>query len=177
MFIYTSTLLQINITTQPVFALCFVQQINKNRVIQIYIGAYIKINKCLTNIEVIRPRLSACGVPMDVANTWQSSVASCGSSDGVEGVIQVNANDSVDTRWCCSSAQSQRYLQTASAVLRSSSSSSSRWGRCGRHNSPPASSVMEFIICRSDGSHVPVDTVHPSLLWSSSLSSPRWCHL
>ena len=51
------------------------------------------------------------------------------------------------------------------------------WGCCGRHNSPPASSVMDFIFCRSDGSHVPVDTVHPSLIRSFSLSSPRWYHL
>ena len=29
----------------------------------------------------------------------------------------------------------------------------------------------------SDGSHVSVDTLHPSLLRSSSLSSPGWCHL
>ena len=32
-------------------------------------------------------------------------------------------------------------------------------------------------LLRSDGSHVPVDTVHPSLFRSSSLSSPRWYHL
>ena len=51
------------------------------------------------------------------------------------------------------------------------------WGRCGRHNSPPASSVMDLIFRRSDGSHVSVDTVHPSLLRSSSFSSPRWYHL
>ena len=51
------------------------------------------------------------------------------------------------------------------------------WGRCGRHNSPPASSVMDLVFRRSDGSHVSVDTVHPSLLRSSSLSSPGWCHL
>ena len=61
----------------------------------------------------------------------------------------------------------------------SSSSSSSRShlvvGRCGRHNSPPASSVLNFAFRRSDGSHVSVDTVHPSLLWSSSLSSYRVC--
>ena len=49
--------------------------------------------------------------------------------------------------------------------------------RCGRHNSPPASSVMDFIFRRSDGSHVSVETVHPSLLWSSSFSSPRCYHL
>ena len=51
------------------------------------------------------------------------------------------------------------------------------WGRCGRRNSPPASSVMDFIFRCSDGSHVPFDTVHPCLLRSSSLSSPGWCHL
>ena len=32
---------------------------------------------------------------------------------------------------------------------------------------------MDFIFCCPDGSHVPVDTVHPSLFRSSSLSSPR----
>ena len=51
------------------------------------------------------------------------------------------------------------------------------WGRCGRHNSPPASSVMDLVFRRSDRSHVSVDTVHPSLLRSSSLSSPGWNHL
>ena len=51
------------------------------------------------------------------------------------------------------------------------------WGRCGRHNSPPASSVMVFIFRRSDGCHVSVDTVHTSLLRSSSHSSPGWYHL
>ena len=51
------------------------------------------------------------------------------------------------------------------------------WGRCGRHNSPPASSVMDLVFRRSDGSHVSIDTVHPSLLRSSSFSSPRWYHL
>ena len=51
------------------------------------------------------------------------------------------------------------------------------WGRCGRHNSPPASSGMDFGFRRSDGSHVSIDTVHPSLLLSSSFSSPRWYHL
>ena len=51
------------------------------------------------------------------------------------------------------------------------------WGPCGRRTSPPASSVIDFIFCRSDGSHVPVDTVHPSLFRSSSLSSPGWYHL
>ena len=51
------------------------------------------------------------------------------------------------------------------------------WGRCGRHNSPPGSSVMDFIFRRSDGYRVSVDTVHPSLLRSSSFSYPRWYHL
>ena len=51
------------------------------------------------------------------------------------------------------------------------------WSRCGRHNSPTASSVMDFVFRRSDGSHVSVDTVHPSLLRSSSLSSPGCYHL
>ena len=50
------------------------------------------------------------------------------------------------------------------------------WGRCGRHNSPPASSVMDFIFCCSNVYHVPVDTVHPFLLRYASLSSPRWYH-
>ena len=45
---------------------------------------------------------------------------------------------------------------------------------CGSHNNPPASSVMDFIFRRSDGSHVSVDTVHLSLLLSSSFSSPMW---
>ena len=48
-------------------------------------------------------------------------------------------------------------------------------GRCSRHNSPPAGSGMQFIICYPDSSHVSVDTVHPSLFYSSS--SPRWYHL
>ena len=45
------------------------------------------------------------------------------------------------------------------------------WGSCGRHNCPPVSSVMDLVFRRSDGSRVSVDTVHPSLLRSSSLSS------
>ena len=49
--------------------------------------------------------------------------------------------------------------------------------RCGRHNSPPASSVMDFIFRCSNGYHVSVDIVHPSLLRCSSFSSPRWYHL
>ena len=51
------------------------------------------------------------------------------------------------------------------------------WGRCGRHKSPPASSVMDLVFSLSNGSHVSVDIVHPSLLRSSSLSSPGWYHL
>ena len=51
------------------------------------------------------------------------------------------------------------------------------WGRCSRHNSPPANSVMDLVFRRSDGSYVSVDTIHPSLLRSSSLSSPGWYHL
>ena len=44
-------------------------------------------------------------------------------------------------------------------------------------NSPPTSSVIDFIICCSGGSHVSVDTVHQSLLRSSPFSSPRRYHL
>ena len=51
------------------------------------------------------------------------------------------------------------------------------WGRCGRHSSPQASSVMDLVFRRSYGSHVSVDTVHPSQLRSTSLSSPGWYHL
>ena len=51
------------------------------------------------------------------------------------------------------------------------------WGRCGRHNSPPDSSVVDILLRCSDGSHVRFHTVYPSLLWSSSSSSPRRCHL
>ena len=36
---------------------------------------------------------------------------------------------------------------------------------------------MDFILRCPDSSHVSVDTLHPSLLRSSSFSSPRWCHL
>ena len=36
---------------------------------------------------------------------------------------------------------------------------------------------MDLVFSRSDGSHVSVVTFHPSLLRSSSLSSPGWCHL
>ena len=50
-------------------------------------------------------------------------------------------------------------------------------GRCGRHNSPQASSVIDLVLCRSDGPHVSVDTVHPYLFRSSSLSSPGCYHL
>ena len=49
-------------------------------------------------------------------------------------------------------------------------------GRCGRHNSPPVSSVMDFVFCCSDISHVSVDTFHQSPLRSSFFSS-RWHHL
>ena len=57
------------------------------------------------------------------------------------------------------------------------SSSSSIRSRCGRHNSPPASSVMDSIFCCSDSSDVSVGRIHPSLRRSSSSSSPRWYHL
>ena len=50
------------------------------------------------------------------------------------------------------------------------------WGRCGRHNSPPASSVVDILLRCSDGSHVRCHTIYPSLFWSSS-SSPGRCHL
>ena len=50
------------------------------------------------------------------------------------------------------------------------------WGRCGRHNSPPASSVMDLVFRRSDGSHMSRLT-QSSLLRPSSLSSPGWYHL
>ena len=39
-------------------------------------------------------------------------------------------------------------------------------GALRRHNSPPATSVMDFILRRSDGSRVWIDTVHASLLRS-----------
>ena len=45
------------------------------------------------------------------------------------------------------------------------------WSRCGRQNSPPASSVVDILLRCSDGSHVRFHTVYPSLLWSSSSSS------
>ena len=51
------------------------------------------------------------------------------------------------------------------------------WGRCGRQNSPPASSVVDILRCCSDGSHVRFNTVYPSLLWSSSSSSPSCSHV
>ena len=50
-------------------------------------------------------------------------------------------------------------------------------GRCGRDNSPQASSVIDLVLCRSDDPHVSVDTVHPYLFRSSSLSSPGCYHL
>ena len=37
--------------------------------------------------------------------------------------------------------------------------------------------VTDFVFRYSDGSHVSVDTIHPSLLPSTSHSSPRWYHL
>ena len=37
--------------------------------------------------------------------------------------------------------------------------------------------VMYSLCCRPGGFHVPVDTVHPYLLLSSSHSSARWYHL
>ena len=49
-------------------------------------------------------------------------------------------------------------------------------GRYGRLNSPPASSVMDLIFCRSDGSHA-CPGWHLSLLRSSLFASPRWCHI
>ena len=51
------------------------------------------------------------------------------------------------------------------------------WGHCGKHHSPPASSVMDLVFSRSDGSRVSLDTVHQALLRPSSLSSPGWYHL
>ena len=56
------------------------------------------------------------------------------------------------------------------------------WGRCGRHNSPPASSVVDILLRCSDGSRVGFHTVYPSLLWSSSSSfssssSPSCSHV
>ena len=57
-------------------------------------------------------------------------------------------------------------------ILTASSSSSSRshllWGRYGRHNSPTASSVMDFIFC------LPMSRLAPSI---SSSSSQRRYHL
>ena len=47
--------------------------------------------------------------------------------------------------------------------------------RCSTQ-SPPASSVMDFIFCDRDSSHVSVDTVNPSLVWASS-STPWRYHL
>ena len=49
------------------------------------------------------------------------------------------------------------------------------WGRCCKHNSPPASSVMELIFRRSDGSHVSVDTVNHAWVDSRRLiRRQRW---
>ena len=50
-------------------------------------------------------------------------------------------------------------------------------GLCSRHNSTPASSVINFVFARLDSSHVSVDTVHRSMCWSSSPYSPKWYHL
>ena len=47
-------------------------------------------------------------------------------------------------------------------------------GRCGGHHSVPASSGMHFIVYFPDISHVSVDAVHPSALWSPSSSSRRY---
>ena len=44
------------------------------------------------------------------------------------------------------------------------------WGCCGRHNSPPASSVVDILLRCPDGARVGFHTVYPSLLWSSSSS-------
>ena len=51
------------------------------------------------------------------------------------------------------------------------------WGRCDRHNSPPASSVVDVLLRCSDGSHVRFHTGYLSLLWSSSSSSPSCSHV
>ena len=77
----------------------------------------------------------------------------------------------------CGHASCRMFVDYILIILLLPSATTCMWGRCGRHNSPPASSVMGFIFRRSDGSHVSVDTVHSSLLRSSSLSSPGWCHL
>ena len=45
------------------------------------------------------------------------------------------------------------------------------WGRCG--NSTPASSVMDLVFRRSDGSHISVDTVHPHLQSYSAADNVR----
>ena len=51
------------------------------------------------------------------------------------------------------------------------------WSRYGKHNSPPVSLFLDLLVCCSACPHVPVDAIHPYLLRSSSLSSPRWYHL
>ena len=56
----------------------------------------------------------------------------------------------------------------------SSSSRSHKWGRCDRRNSPPVSSVTDFIFCCPVSSHVSIDTIHPSLLLYSFSSSHMW---
>ena len=52
------------------------------------------------------------------------------------------------------------------------------WGRCVRHNSPPASYVMDLVFRRSDY-HVSVDPVHPIHLCFGlpRFYSPGWYHL
>ena len=86
----------------------------------------------------------------------------------------------ISTLRCCHCTMLQFFLSpSATTNLLLLAAPTWLWGRCGRYNSPPASSVMDFIFCRSCGSqaHVSVDTVHPSLLRSSSIPSPRWYHL
>ena len=74
------------------------------------------------------------------------------------------------------------YFETHGYTSHASSSSSSRShlvvGSLRQTQfSSSHGSVMDLVYSRSDGSHVSVDTVHPSLLRSSSLSSPGWYHL
>ena len=51
------------------------------------------------------------------------------------------------------------------------------WCRCGRHNSPPASSATDFISWCRASSQASVDTAHLSLTRSSSFSTDMWHHL
>ena len=74
-------------------------------------------------------------------------------------VVEHNTKHQTNTKNGCRRALLLHLLLAATTLL---------WGHCGRHNSPPASSVTDFVFCRSHGSHVTVDTVHPSLLRSSS---------